>query len=1669
MARNLSRIKTYFLFSAILATTIMPIDINASDITSDVYNLSNKSNTSSGDFYVKNTQTWYGGGWTGKTSFTQSYNNGTLIFGNNSQSASNGVVRFGSLGYTGYIIANFNAKDIYITGTLESGNAWKTGGGAAFNFKATNNITLDGATIRMINAGAQNSSARFEATQKISFKNTTLINDNSGSSNFSISGDQITFTQVNVSLNQGGSLTLESKQKSSVDIAKFSANTGSITAKNIDLKVTDTTSNIYVGNLGTFSVSASSFNFGGTIELRGILTAGGNSTLNVSGVTGQTTIHDLKMTTASVYGGNFNITTLTAHKGASRSVFYSNIGKSTIDTLYVADNGTSNADNSILEFRGGGDSLSVKTLKTDKWAILDASKINQLTITTLESNYSTIKAKSLALNNGTFSSGATYLYADNTTSSGTISLDNQAELWLKSGQTFHAATLDMKNGSKLYAASDHGGMSGTTTIDHINFDNSQIYANNLITKDITIKNNANVFLSKGSTYTNQGDLNIADGSYLQIHNGDFTNQGQLNITLGADPSKNAQTLINVLDGSFTFDMTKISSGKTDTYKDANGIPLVFTKGSTADNPINPYYATFEATSKDANGKTITLERSQIDLSKIQHDDKGHYYITQTNNGQSTNYYLQFINAKGEKIATDDTGHFSKTKAETEGYTKLTGDIKIPKATINVKLDLAGLSVGNTYNLLTTKNGILFKDGTTSYNSTQEQYATYKAELNQRMFFTSTDGSAIGVDYWISDDNKSIGFKYNTGKHYTDAAPFIKPGTWVFGIGSGAAAFGSMGGIPGASGLAKSYTLKLQAQKYHNAISNQDENIVYYLKNLDYNNYGTTTAVFTIDAKGSDFALGKDQDIGGSSGVINIGPYNAKSTMVLQADNIYLGGTINLGDGALISGHLDLQAKTTDGTLGKIVGDDKNATIYVKNHSSLKAIGSSFDYKGTIHLYANSSVSDEVGLDLSGVTGKITIGAMSAWAARPNGVDKNAGIKMKDFDIGTLTIGKGNGFSINNYYSEFTTNIGTSTIGTLTLAQGTSGTDQSGLKFSGGGTSLTIDTLNVGSWSFLDASKINDVYIGKTLNLPYSPQITFDGGVHGVMFNNLTLNEGSVMHYGGQTDLTIKGNFTNKYGLMDITPNGSAIQTINITGNASFYFNDNKTSDTGIATPLIKISDVKGLKLNQKYTLFKAGGTITYYYKNKEGNEIVSSDKTKAEGLYNEMADRIALINSDGSAAKGVEKVVNDKEIAFTINESDATNPYDPNDIRYWFYKRGGQNWLQDIENTGNSVMDWLQVLMIDKHNGLWAKDRVLSNNLDYFIRIGKQLDSTMGQLSSVNRKNNSTAATRLATDVSRTNRLVKLSNTRANTPSFADMLRGLENKRFADTSSPTAMLYKYANRNTYKNNIWATAIGTASFVQGGNSTLYGINAGYDRLIGNVIIGGYVAYAQGQYTGDIIRNHSYNVNAGLYSRAYLDNAEFDLSVSQTTGFNKEAISSQDLILNNINQSYSYYTYTTNLNVNYGYLFAINNKSIILKPQIGLSYYYIAATKILGQVANPQNRDLAIEADPDQKQNVTLNLAIETRQYFNNLSYWYFIAGVNKDIFLTSKGDQEVRFIGNNTLSYKKGDQLNTYASLMAGGEMGMSKRLYVNLGLGAKAGIVYKDINISGNIGMRYVF
>ncbi|MGN8341057.1 vacuolating cytotoxin domain-containing protein [Helicobacter pylori] len=411
-------------------------------------------------------------------------------------------------------------------------------------------------------------------------------------------------------------------------------------------------------------------------------------------------------------------------------------------------------------------------------------------------------------------------------------------------------------------------------------------------------------------------------------------------------------------------------------------------------------------------------------------------------------------------------------------------------------------------------------------------------------------------------------------------------------------------------------------------------------------------------------------------------------------------------------------------------------------------------------------------------------------------------------------------------------------------------------------------------------------------------------------------------------------------------------------------------------------------------------------------------------------------------------------------------------LEYYVKRIQGSAGLNAIKSAGNNSIMWLNELFVAKGgNPLFAPYYLQDNPTEHIVTLMKDITSALGMLSNSNLKNNSTDVLQLNTYTQQMSRLAKLSNFASfDSTDFSERLSSLKNQRFAD-ATPNAMdvILKYSQRDKLKNNLWATGVGGVSFVENGTGTLYGVNVGYDRFVRGVIVGGYAAYGYSGFYERITNSKSDNVDVGLYARAFIKKSELTFSVNETWGANKTQISSNDTLLSMINQSYKYSTWTTNAKVNYGYDFMFKNKSVIIKPQISLRYYYIGMSGLEGVMNNALYNQFKANADPSKKSVLTIDFALENRHYFNTNSYFYAIGGVGRDLLVNSMGDKLVRFIGNNTLSYRKGDLYNTFANITTGGEVKLFKSFYANAGVGARFGLDYKMIDIIGNIGMRLAF
>ncbi len=525
------------------------------------------------------------------------------------------------------------------------------------------------------------------------------------------------------------------------------------------------------------------------------------------------------------------------------------------------------------------------------------------------------------------------------------------------------------------------------------------------------------------------------------------------------------------------------------------------------------------------------------------------------------------------------------------------------------------------------------------------------------------------------------------------------------------------------------------------------------------------------------------------------------------------------------------------------------------------------------------------------------------------------------------------------------------------------------------------------------------------------------------------------------------------------------------------------------TPFINVNN--SMANNTTYTLLKSSRYINYninpdslqsYLKlytliNINGNHIEEKN-----GVLTYLGQRVllqdkglllsvALPNSNNASPNNIlslSVLYNQIKMSYGNKAMDFTPPT----LQDYIAGIQGQSALNQIEAIGgNSAINWLSTLMMDiKENPLFAPIYLKNHSLNEILGVTKDLQNTASLISNPNFRDNATNLLELASYTQQTSRLTKLSDFRAREgeSNFSERLLELKNKRFSDPN-PGEVFVKYSQPNKHPNNLWVQGVGGASFISGGNGTLYGLNVGYDRLVKNMILGGYVAYGYSGFNGNIMHSLANNVDVGMYARAFLKRNEFTLSANETYGGNASHINSSNSLLSVLNQRYNYNTWTTSMNGNYGYDFMFKQKSVVLKPQVGLSYHFIGLSGMKGKMQNPAYQQFVMHSNPSNESVLTLNMGLESRKYFGKNSYYFVTARLGRDLLIKAKGGNTVRFVGENTLLYRKGEIFNTFASVITGGEMHLWRLMYVNAGVGLKMGLQYQDLNITGNVGMRVAF
>ncbi|WRA29408.1 vacuolating cytotoxin domain-containing protein [Helicobacter pylori] len=799
-------------------------------------------------------------------------------------------------------------------------------------------------------------------------------------------------------------------------------------------------------------------------------------------------------------------------------------------------------------------------------------------------------------------------------------------------------------------------------------------------------------------------------------------------------------------------------------------------------------------------------------------------------------------------------------------------------------------------------------------------------------------------------------------------------------------------------------------------------------------------------------------------------FNAQGNVFVQNSTFSNanGGTLsfNAGNSLIFAGNNHIAFTNHSGTLNLLSNQVSNiniTTLDASNGLKINATNNNISVSQG-DLFINASCTQQSDPITTNTANPCALSAQSANGASSNNASNNAPIALNNNDESLMVTANGFNFSGNIYANgvvDFSKIKGSANVKNLYLynnaqfqANNLTISNQAVLEKNA---SFVTNNLNIqGAFNNNATQKIEVLQ-----NLVIASNASLSTGIYGLEVGGALNNFGAIR-------------FNLENSQTPVNPLIQAEGIINLNTTQTPFINVNNSMTNNTTYTLLKSSRYIDYNINPNslqsylklYTLIningnhieEKNGVLTYL-----GQRVLLQDK----GLLLS----VALPNSNNAHQNNILSlsVLYDQ---IKMSYGNKIMDFTPPTLQDYIAGIQGQSALNQIEAIGgNNAIKWLSTLMMDtKENPLFAPIYLKNHSLNEILGVTKDLQNTASLISNPNFRNNATNLLELASYTQQTSRLTKLSDFRAREgeSNFSERLLELKNKRFSDPN-PGEVFVKYTQPNKHPNNLWVQGIGGASFIAGGNGTLYGLNVGYDRLVKNVILGGYVAYGYSDFNGNIMHSLANNVDVGMYARAFLKRNEFTLSANETYGGNATSINSSNSLLSVLNQRYNYNTWTTSVNGNYGYDFMFKQKSVVLKPQVGLSYHFIGLSGMKGKMNDAAYKQFLMHSNPSNESVLTLNMGLESRKYFGQNSYYFVTARLGRDLLIKSKGGNMVRFVGENTLLYRKGEVFNTFASVITGGEMHLWRLVYVNAGVGLKMGLQYQDINITGNVGMRVAF
>lgn len=884
-----------------------------------------------------------------------------------------------------------------------------------------------------------------------------------------------------------------------------------------------------------------------------------------------------------------------------------------------------------------------------------------------------------------------------------------------------------------------------------------------------------------------------------------------------------------------------------------------------------------------------------------------------------------------------------------------------------------------------------------------------------------------------------------------------------------------------------------------------------------------TTAFTLgtDDKGNHF-IGKGSEevkiSANSSLALNLGTINANGKLTTEASGgklIFGGGSLNVGaDGSLTIADTSKNLELKDGVGGLITlkGDGtKGGAMTITTGAldlSKTSLGIKIENGGKLTTTAAIKISGSGNaIQLSDYTGIRVYGDITTATSGEFSYNK----------MGDLTLGKETALGIYTS-SNADGNLQEITAGKLTA------TDGANLAFGNGGVVKLTGEIQAGTSG--SENKLNNAGFGSGLTLGENAVLEFASGsvnVKGVLgvetgkAATLKVSNAVANLNGGLSDITTDKGF-NKIELgggtlnikQDLTASGldiTHIQTnasgigsaMNIDGTASI------TSSKFAILPLVEtgatsykvLSTTKGLTvsdLNSQTTaefrtrnslngiLSKYGLEVdsTNASKIKDGDKVITAKdssvtvslKNDGKNLFLERkvdvsslaAVKVANLQADIDALDVMDK---DKEI---VGESQGTANTDVlkgviDNLKARQTTAASQSNTELASELGGANSD---ILLSAFGKKVGAINELTRNavTLDIVKNGGQGIvaDIKEGASSAANMSSSTSSVINtmnLSNDMAISGRIAQ-----ANNP-YGNLAQGFAGYEYAAVEGDLPLYY--AN-NGYKNGFWANAIGGLNKVEGEGGTLVGLSLGFDKQLENTLVGFYLSYAMAGLNDKIVEQGADNIQVGVYTSFNQRDIEVNVkaygqvAVTETTAKRGEGEAEAKFT-----RLYG------GVSANVGFIFALNNNKTFIKPYVGENYYYAHTPAYEESLQS----DAALSVKSANNHALSFDVGVDLRQYFNENSFMYLTPSLERYV-VNAGGDYTAGFIGSDTTFTIEGkSKTKTYGQVLVGGNIALSDKLNVNLGLGVKKilngqieranGDKVDEMYLSGNLGVKYRF